>query len=183
MVNGPKIKTSGIDFLADYDFGDVLGGSVRVGGSATYTIEYKIGDFEVEGVTVEKAYDAAGFLNYQLSATSLPEWKGSVYAEYNRGPHNLRFTLNYIDSYKDQRASILVPNPVSGQVNGGQTVKSTILAELDYRVELPWDTTVILSVDNLFDEDPSFARLDLNYDPFTGSAVGRVFKLSAKKRF
>ena len=76
-----------------------------------------------------------------------------------------------------------MPNPVSGVVNGGQTIKSIVLAEIDYRVQLPWDTTVIASVDNIFDEDPSFARLDLNYDPFTGSAIGRVFKLSVKKRF
>ena len=183
IVNGPKVKTSGIDLLADYDFGDIMGGNFRVGASATYTIEYKIGDFEVEGVTVERSFDAAGFLNYQLSATSLPEWKGSVFAEYSTGPHNLRVTLNYIDSYKDQRASIRAPNPVTGQVNGGQTIKSIILAEIDYRVLLPWDTTVILSVDNVFDEDPSFARLDLNYDPFTGNALGRTFKISAKKRF
>ena len=31
-----------------------------------------------------------------------------------------------------------------------------INAELDYRVQLPWDTTVTASIDNLFDEDPSF---------------------------
>ncbi|WP_068879277.1 TonB-dependent receptor [Phenylobacterium sp. CCH12-B4] len=184
VVNGPKIKTSGIDFMGQYDFDDVLGGDIRIGGSATYTIEYKIGDFVVEGVTVERAFDAAGFLNYQLIATSLPEWKGQVFAEYSRGPHNLRFTLNYIDSYKDQRTSILAPNPVNGAVQTkGQTIKSTILAELDYRVQLPWDTTMTLSVDNLFDQDPAFARLDLNYDPFTGSAIGRTYKVSVKKRF
>ncbi|HYE44500.1 MAG TPA: TonB-dependent receptor, partial [Caulobacter sp.] len=116
VVNGPKVKTSGIDFLADYDFGDVFGGQLRVGASATYTIEYKIGDFEVEGVVVERAFDAAGFLNYQLSATSLPEWKGQAFAEYSMGRHNLRLTVNYIDSYRDQRTSILAPNAVSGQV-------------------------------------------------------------------
>lgn len=184
VVNGPKIKTSGIDFMGQYDFDDVLGGDIRIGGSATYTIEYKIGDFTVEGVTVERGFDAAGFLNYQLIATSLPEWKGQVFAEYSRGPHNLRFTLNYIDSYKDQRTSILAPNPVNGAVQTkGQTIKSTILAELDYRVQLPWETTMTLSVDNLFDQDPAFARLDLNYDPFTGSAIGRTYKVSVKKRF
>jgi iron complex outermembrane receptor protein len=50
-------------------------------------------------------------------------------------------------------------------------------------VQLPWDTTVVVSVDNLFDRDPSFARLDLNYDPFTGNALGRTYKVSVKKRF
>jgi len=133
---------------------------------------------------VEPGFDAAGFLNYQLIATSLPEWKGQVFAEYSRGAHNLRFTMNYIDSYIDQRASILAPNPVTGAVNtNGQVIDDTWLAELDYRLLLPWDTTVTVSVDNLFDQDPSFARLDLNYDPFTGSALGRTYKVSVKKRF
>jgi iron complex outermembrane receptor protein len=189
-VNGPGLKTSGIDFLANYDFGEVfMGGSFNVGLQATYTIEYKFQDFEVGGVVVQPGYDAAGLLNYQLSATSLPEWKGSVFFEYSIENHNLRFTLNYTDSYHDQRADvpnlgILTPNLQTGQViTRGSNIKSTILAELDYRVQLPWDTTVTASIDNLFDEDPSFARLDLNYDPFTGNALGRTFKVAVKKRF
>ncbi len=185
VVNGPKIRTSGFDVLANYDFGEFMGGEINIGASATYTIEYKIGDFTVDGVRVENAYDAAGFLNYQLSATSLPEWKGSSYIEYSREAHNLRFTLNYVDSYTDQRtAPFTTPNAQSGLiVAGGKTIKSRILAELDYRVQLPWDTTLTASIDNLFDSDPPFARLDLNYDPFTGSALGRTYKMSVKKRF
>jgi iron complex outermembrane receptor protein len=81
-------------------------------------------------------------------------------------------------------AGILVPNAQTGMVvTKGSNIKSTVLVDLDYRVQLPWETTVVLSVDNLFDRDPSFARLDLNYDPFTGNPLGRVFKVSAKKRF
>jgi iron complex outermembrane receptor protein len=174
FVNGPGVKTSGVDLLADYDFGDVYGGNLRAGISASYTIEYKIDDFTVEGVVVESAYDAAGLLNYQLAATSLPQWKGSGYVEYSTGPHNLRFTLNYIDSYTDQRTAITGP---------GKTIDETWLAEIDYRVLLPWDTTLTVSIDNLFDEDPSFARLDLNYDPFTGSTLGRTYKIGVRKKF
>jgi len=189
VVNGPGLKTSGVDFSADYDFGDVMGGDLHVGASATYTIDYKIQDFSVGGVVVQKGYDAAGLLNYQLSATSLPQWKGQAFAEYSTGPHNLRLTMTYIDSYHDQRsdvpnAGILAPNPQSGlSVSKGSTVKATYLFDADYRVQLPWDTTVTLSVDNIFDRDPSFARLDLNYDPFTGNPYGRTFKASVKKKF
>ena len=183
-INGSNVKTSGIDVLANYDFGDFMGGNVHVGGSATYTIDYKIADVTVEGVIVEPAYDAVGFLNYLRTATSLPQWKGQAFVEYSRGAHNLRFTLNYIDSYKDQRTSILTPNAVSGQViTKGQKIRATYLAEIDYRVQLPWDTTATFSIDNLFDRDPSFARLDLNYDPFSGNVYGRTYKMSVKKRF
>ena len=184
VVNGSNVKTSGVDFLVNYDVGEVMGGDIRIGGSATYTIDYKISDVQVAGVTVEPAYDGVGFLNYLKTATSLPEWKGQVFGEYSRGNHNLRLTLNYIDSYIDQRASILAPNPISGLVvTKGQKIKATYLAEIDYRVQLPWDTTATLSIDNLFDVDPSFARLDLNYDPFTGNPLGRTYKMSVKKRF
>ncbi|MBX3485586.1 TonB-dependent receptor [Phenylobacterium sp.] len=190
VVNGPDLKTSGIDFLADYDFGEVFaGGSARVGVSATYTINYKLDDFSVGGVVVQRGYNAVGLLNYQLSATPLPEWKGQAFAEYTLGAHNIRLTASYIDSYHDQRADvpgagILVPNAQTGQVvTKGSNIKSTVLVDLDYRWKAPWDTTIVLSVDNLFDRDPSFARLDLNYDPFTGNPLGRVFKISAKKRF
>jgi iron complex outermembrane receptor protein len=186
VVNGPKLKTSGVDILLDYDIDNVLGGNVHLGASATYTIEYKVDDFEVGGVVVQKAFDAAGYLNYLSSATSLPEWKAQFFAEYSTGPHNIRLTLNYIDSYIDQQfgRSLVAANPVDGSVTlKGLKIKDTALLDLDYRVLLPWDTTVTLSVDNILDEDPSFARLDLNYDPFTGNPYGRTFKASVKKRF
>ena len=183
-VNGPAVHTSGIDANIDFDVGDFMGGQVKVGGSMSYTLNYNTGAFQVGGVTVEKPFDAAGKLNYQLSATSLPRLKGSTYIEYHRGAQNLRGTLRYIDSYADQRASILAPNPVNGAVlTRGSTIGSTVMVDLDYRVYLPWDTTLNLSVENLFDRDPSFARLDLNYDPFTGDTLGRTFKVGLKKKF
>ncbi len=183
-VNGPGVKTSGIDVLADYDFGDVMGGRFRVGGSVTYTLEYKVQPFTVGGVVVEKAFDAAGYLNYQLSATSLPQLKGSVFAEFTRGEHNLRWTVNYTDSYVDQRTAIFAPNPVNGAINpNGAKIDEAWLHEIDYRVFLPWDVTITASIDNVFDTDPSFARLDLNYDPFTGNSLGRTYKFGVKKKF
>lgn len=184
VTNGPKIQTSGIDFVADYAAGKYFGGDIGVGGSLTYTLEYRIDPFQVEGVTVQPGFDAVGFLNYQLSVTSLPQIKGQAYAEYTRGMHNLRFTLTYIDSYKDQRTSILAPNPVTGAVlTHGQTIDATWLGNLTYRAQLPWDTTFTFSIDNLWDQDPSFARLDLNYDPFTGNPIGRTFKVAFHKKF
>ena len=184
-VNGPAVKTSGVDVAADYDFGDVFGGQLKVGATVSYTMEYKTDAFTVGGVTVEKPFDAAGKLNYQLSATSLPKLKGSAYAEYTHGIHNLRWTLNYVDSYDDQRTSILAANPVNGAVNtNGATIDASWISDLAYRVLLPWDTTASLAIDNVFDADPSFARLDLNYDPFTAiHPLGRTVKLSVKKKF
>jgi iron complex outermembrane receptor protein len=184
-VNGPGVKTSGIDLMADYDVGNFGGGEVKVGGTATYTLDYKVDAFTVEGVVVEPAFDAAGLLNYQLGPTSLPKWKGAVYGEYSYGPHNVRWTVNYVDSYTDQRVSTFEGNnPVSGvPIRTGKKIDHYITHNVTYRTFLPWDTTLVLSVDNVFDEDPPFARLDLNYDPFTGSALGRTYKVSVTKKF
>ncbi len=65
----------------------------------------------------------------------------------------------------------------------GADIKSYFTVDFSLRANLPWDTTLSLTVMNIFDRDPSFARLDYNYDPFTGSPLGRNFKVGLSKKF
>jgi len=65
----------------------------------------------------------------------------------------------------------------------GQKLDDFYTFDLSYRAELPWDTTVTASVFNLFDRDPSAARLELSYDPFIGNVYGRSYKIGIRKRF
>ncbi len=196
-VNGAGVKTSGVDVLADYTIDDFMGGSLTIGGGATYVIEYVTEATDVAGVTVAPSFDAVGLLNYQTTAYPLPQKKGNIYAEYNSGPHNLRLTLRYIDGYTDQRVSIFctavsatcptipyktLAGTAIGQANG-KNIDAFVTTDLTYRVFLPWDATATVSVDNMFDEDPPFARLDLSYDPFTASGLGRTWKVSLTKKF
>ena len=51
------------------------------------------------------------------------------------------------------------------------------------RIGLPMETDLTLSVLNLLDEEPGFARLDYNYDPFTANPLGRNFKIGLRKQF
>jgi len=176
VVNGAPVKTDGIDASIQYDFDNVLGGSLGVGVNATYILGYDIDPTVVEGITVAEAFDAVGLLNYQTTTVPLPQWKGNAYIEYSAGAHNLRFTTNYIDSYTDQRT--LAVNPTLGK-----NIGEFVTYDLNYRVELPWQMRLIASVENLTDEDPPFVRLELAYDPFTANAIGRVFKLGLTKRF
>ena len=187
-INGAAVKNSGFDFSADYRFDAVLGGELALGGSATYVSEYSVGATSVEGVVVEQAFDAVGLLNYQTTVVPIPQWKGNVFAEWSRGPHNVRLTVNYIDSYMDQRTAPFRPNyrDTTGAlvtVAAGKTIDAQTLTDLAYRVFLPWDTTMTLAVTNLFDQDPSYARLDLGYDPFTGDPLGRTYKVGLRKKF
>jgi iron complex outermembrane receptor protein len=190
VVNGPANKTSGIDVLANYTVDDFAGGSLGLGGSVTYVQEFTVAETEVEGVVVSPAFDGVNKLNYQTQIVPVPQWKAQLFAEYSRDIHNLRLTLNYIDSYIDQRTSPYPPavllnidgttRPTS---NEGRKLDAFMTFDASYRVLLPWDVTAVVTVDNIFDEDPPFARLDLGYDPFTANPLGRTYKLNVTKKF
>jgi len=211
VINGARVKTDGVDFSADYVFEDVFDGRLKIGGDATWVHKYTTDALTVEGQLVQSAFDGVGFLNYQTTAYPLPQWKGSAFVEYTHGPHNFRATVRYVDSYTDQRTAPFAPGAYNNNscggtvpvgtgtcgvigtlgVNGGDFIQNSngkkidAFATLDlaYRVFLPWGTTLTAAAINVFDTDPPFARLDLNYDPFTASALGRVLKIGVQKKF
>lgn len=172
-INGAPIDTSGIDVQAQLTF-DMMGGTLGVGGNASYVLEYVIGAQTVEGILVQPSFDAVGLLNYQTSAYPIPQWKGNAFIEWGNAIHNLRLTANYVDSYTDQRPEIVGP---------GKEIDAQLTFDLNYRLDLGENTTVLVGVQNLTDEDPAFARLDLNYDPFTGDPIGRTVRVGLRQRF
>ncbi len=175
-VNGSPVKTDGLDLIAQYDWDDVMGGTLALGVNATYILSYDVEAQSVEGIEVSPEFDAVGYLNYQTVAIPLPELKGNVYLEYENGGHNLRFVTNYIDGYTDRR--VFAVNP-----GHGNEIDEFITFDLNYRVQLPWEMRLIAAVENIADEEPPFVRLELAYDPFTATALGRTFKIGLSKRF
>ncbi len=109
VINGPDVKTDGIDVSAQFGW-DMAGGTATLGLNATYVLKYDIDAPFVDGQQVSPAFDAAGKLNYQTVAYPLPKLKGNVFAEYANGPHNIRYVMNYIDDYEDQRQDIIAPS-------------------------------------------------------------------------
>lgn len=189
-INGPNIKTSGIDLSTDYTFEDVLqpGLDLEIGFAGSRVLKYDVGEVVVEGITVGQSFSAVGFLNFQTVATPLPKLKFETYANASTDNINARLTARYIGEYEDQRTGLFTaPNPnwpTPGIVlPQGQTVKSFVSYDATLVWSLPWETTVSFSVDNILDTDPPFARLELNYDPFTGDPIGRTFKIGITKRF
>ena len=174
LVKAPNLRNSGIDLHAQYEFG--LGGdnSFTFGSNATYIFEYKQGDLSIGDVVVAPGFEAVDKLNFQTTAFPLPKKKGQLFAELDFDRHNLRVTQNYIDDYIDQRF-------VEGDL-GYRIGKFTPL-DVAYRVELGDDLIVTAAALNVLDEDPPFARLDLNYDPFTASPLGRQLKVGVSKKF
>ena len=183
-INGAPIQTSGIDAQAQLDF-DVMGGTLGIGGNVTYVLEYVVGAQQVAGIQVQSEFDAVGLLNYQTSVYPLPQWKGNAFVEWGNEAHNLRLTVNYIDSYTDQRTTIFAPSPNWGNtaITAGKEIDAQMTLDLNYRLDLGDNTTVLAGVQNLTDEDPAFARLDLNYDPFTGDPIGRTIRVGLRQRF
>ena len=184
-INGSPIMTDGLDFSADYRWRDApFGGRINLGMDATYLLNYQVGATVVEGITTVAARNVAGKLNYQTTGGSLPRLKGSFFAEYSKGRHNLRFTLRYIGEQYDQRdATFASTNNGQGVVADGRVVGSFMTEDLVYRLQLPYDTTFTASLINMTDEAPPFARLDYSYDPYTANPIGRVFKVGVNKRF
>ncbi|MDP3633581.1 TonB-dependent receptor [Phenylobacterium sp.] len=190
-INGTGTKTSGVDFAATYRVDDVLGGDMNFGLDGSYLLAYENGASFIEGIQVQGAQELAGAHGGTAGGSSFPELRGSLFAEYSRDIHNVRATLRYIDSMQDTRdgrfggTNIFGPNgAVSGYIlPEGAKLDAFVTTDVTYRVHLPWDTTATVTVANLFDADPPFARRDLSYDPATANPLGRTYKLSVTKRF
>lgn len=194
-VNAGGVKTDGVDVTGELNFDQVYGGNLTLGSQVSYTNKYQVAAQTVKGVTVAPAFDAIGLFNYTTGYYSMPQWKGNAYIEWESGPHNLRVQTNYIDGYVDQRTAPYTGSLFLGNVptlaqatvvprpQEGKKIDAFVTTDVTYRVFLPWDTTVVLNVANVFDTDPPFARVEANYDPAIASALGRTVKVALTKKF
>ncbi|MGV3554951.1 MAG: TonB-dependent receptor domain-containing protein [Croceibacterium sp.] len=173
--NSADVSTSGIDAQTSYDFAAGQG-RMQFGVSGSHVIEYEVGDVMVEGIVVQPAYDAAGQLNYQTTAYPIPRWKGQAWLQGEFGAHLLRVQANHVGGYTDQRA-------IFATLPAGQDIGSYTTLDATWRWSLASGTALSLSLFNLLDEEPPFARLDQNYDPFTADALGFTAKLGVSQGF
>jgi iron complex outermembrane recepter protein len=202
IVNGQNTKTSGFDLRAQYDFDNFFGmdfydTKVSVGGEATLTEEYKRGAttlLEDPSVIIAPALDRAGKHDLAGEFYSFPKTRASAFVNVTGANWNLRYQLLY-------REGTTIASPVCvGDAGAGATadcrysytsgvyesvgkLKDFWQSDVTLRVDLPWETTATLSVQNLFDKDPPFAQSFYNYDVTNGNPLGRVFKVGVKKTF
>src|SRR5690606_30874482 len=107
-----------------------------------------------------------------------PEWRGNLFLDYAMDNQTIRWTMNYVSSYDDQRADIF-----AGPYRAGQTIDSHLTHNITYRLDVNDNVTINAVIDNLTDEEPPFARTEMNYDPVTHNPLTRTFKLGAQVRF
>ena len=176
IINGSKIKTSGVDLAMQYVFDDVLGGQLTIGTEGTYTIKYESDDFEDLGGTVlAPGGDFVGKMNIALNPFyPLPDLKGNVFARFAWNDWRFSYTVRYVNDYEDDAA--IGANPSLTEVDAMTTQDVTAI--------YTWkDLTVAASVFNLADEDPPDAFWPQNYDPYTHNAFGRMAKLQLTYAF
>ncbi|MYD42972.1 MAG: TonB-dependent receptor [Gammaproteobacteria bacterium] len=164
IINGPDIKTTGIDFSAAYEF-ELGEGIASIGMDGTRILNYEIDSWVLGG-----AYDALGSMNYGTSlARSLVELKGRVTANYAMGPLNLRYNLNYIDEYERDTADVTVESQITHDLHANYRVND----DIDF-----WGSLI-----NASDEDPPFTGIEMNYDAFTHNPFGRIIKFGMTYSF
>ena len=171
-INGTDITTSGVDWLAQYDF--VLGeGEMTVGTQGTHTLEYDVDNFvDINGVFLTSGGDFAGNLNDNRNAlTPIVDLQANIFTRYRTGPHSATITGRYWGEYDDAQASLA----------SLKTIDSMFTVDFTYNIDLMEDSLNLnLSVFNLLDEDPPQTQTDLNYDPYTHSAFGRIIKIGVR---
>jgi len=184
--NSAAISTSGVDWRTSYDWSAGGGMQMQAGLSASYVIEYAVGDTVVEGVVVQPAFDAAGLVNYQTTAYPLPQVKGQAWLEGMRGGHSLRLQVNHVGSYRDQRTSLFAPDNsalAGASVSGGEVIAAFTTLDVIWRWTPADRTSLALTLGNILDAQAPFARLDYNFDPFTADALGFTAKLGVSRAF
>ena len=182
LINGPSVDTDGVDLDASYVVRDLFGhsGDLTAGLDASYVGKYQRGALlTLDGITISPAIDRAGKAELLSQFYSDPRWKANFYLNYAVGRHNIRAVLHYVDSMRD------LNHDTDTATAGVQAARIGAYTPVDliYRVELPADTTLTATVQNLFDKDPPFAFSPYNYDYFLSSPLGRVFELNIRKRF
>jgi iron complex outermembrane receptor protein len=203
LVNGPDTKTSGFDVRGQYDFPNFFGmdfheAQVTVGAEATILKEFKRSAFKLDGdssVLLSAAIDRAGL--HDLGGGdfySYPKLRANAFVNVHGSNWNLRYQLLYRSGTKNIGATCLgdasaglTPdcryNYATGVYQSVGRTEAYWQHDVTASLNLPWDTTLTGSIQNLLDTDPPFAQSFYNYDLTNGNPLGRVFKLGVKKKF
>jgi iron complex outermembrane receptor protein len=186
-VNGPGIKTSGIDLSLDYKT-DLGGGKLNVGAQASFVLDFTFKDFIFRGVLVQPGYQAKGFTNYFRDPLTVSPLRASAWVNYNINGLNLRYQVRYIDGVQDDRC-IGLTNCAStsfGPTNFGAVVNSFTQHDFHVQYDLPinsFKAQLQFSVENFTDADPPASRLEPSYDPFIGNPFGRTYRFGVRVQY
>ncbi|MFT4712520.1 MAG: outer membrane receptor protein involved in Fe transport [Candidatus Azotimanducaceae bacterium] len=169
IINGSDLKTSGIDFVANYTFDEVMTGEVTLGLDGTYRLEFESDDFKtIDGLTLAPGGDFVGRLNVGTPFLPQPELKVNFFAKWGNEEHRVSYNAIYTTSYDDLNTSTQASL---------REIDSFVSHDIHYINNMFDGWTISLSAINATDEEPPRAATDLNYDPYTHNPFGRMLKL------
>lgn len=183
-VNGPNLKTSGIDLSFDYKT-DLGPGKLNVGAQASIVLDYTFADFIFRGVLVQPGYQAKGFTNYLRDPLTVSPLRATGWINYSLPRFNARYQARYVGGVDDDRC-VGLANCVStnfGPTNFGAVVKSFTQHDINVQYDIPMGgvtTQLQFGIDNVTNADPPASRLELSYDPFIGNPLGRVYRFGLR---
>lgn len=183
-VNGPGIKTSGIDVSFDYKT-DLGPGQLNVGAQGSFVLDYTFDDFIFRGVLVQKGYQAKGFTNYFRDPQTVSPFRGTGWINYGMDALNVRYQMRYVAGVDDDRCVGLTNCTATnfGPTNFGAKVDSFTQHDINIQYDLKMGsvtTQLQFGIDNFTNNDPPASRLELSYDPFIGNPLGRVFRFGIR---
>lgn len=174
MINGPTIRTSGLDFNVGGRH-DTQQGVFSWGLGGTYLLEYDVDALNFRGIQLRDKIEAAGYYNNptDFDIPPLPRLKGHGFASYASGDWTTSIYMNYISSYDDEKNK-----------NHYRDIDSFVTLDIGLRWEPPTGNTVLtLTVHNIADEDPPAVDWEAAHDNLTHDVKGRRFKLGLKYSF
>jgi iron complex outermembrane receptor protein len=68
-------------------------------------------------------------------------------------------------------------------VLSGMKIPASFNSDFSYRLSLPAETSLSVTIQNVFDTDPKFSRDFINYDAFSGSPLGRTVRVGVTKKW
>lgn len=167
IINAPTVTTDGIDFYGSYDMTLGNGGTMTLGGEATYVFKYDAVD--QAGVS----FDGAGSRNFNNFARSMPKLRANLNAGYRADNHVVNVFMRYIDGYLDDQNNVDVQSYTTFDLQ-----YSYIFGDPD---DAPLRATI--GVINVFDKE--IPRLDTNagFDTKVHDPRQRMMYMKVSKAF
>ena len=192
-VNGPSTTTDGIDFQASYTHNDFLieGSRWDVGVDGTYQLSYKRGPFTLFGapeIVFEQGRDLSGKYDFN-SYNVYSKLRMNAFLNFNKGPLKLRWQMTFHEgtvAAPGNSTFVQVPDPsqpAGARLDPIGKLKPEIRHDLLASYEMPWGTTLSLSLLNILDKEPPFAPSILGFDVTKADPLGRVFKINLRHAF
>jgi iron complex outermembrane recepter protein len=166
--NNARMQTSGFDLLGRYSTASRLGRfSFALNG--TYILEFS--EAQIQMLPLENRVSTPHYpVNLRL--------RGS--AGWQLGPTDISFGLNYQNSYLDTLSTPRrhIESWTTADIRAAYTFG-------DSAQTIFGDTTVSLSISNLWDADPPFLNnsLGIGYDQENGDLMGRIVSVTLRKRW